>query len=90
MHPCVPFRSGVPLTFLVHPSLHRAHRLKSTNVEDNLHTLLSKKSFMQPSFFFDKPMHKNSRPSSSKKRKVKLQYQYSRLELKTLDSKKLS
>ena len=30
MHPCVPFRSGAPLTFLVHPRVHRAHRLKST------------------------------------------------------------
>ena len=32
MHPCVPFCSGAPLTFLVHPSVHRAHRLKSTDV----------------------------------------------------------
>ena len=30
MHPCVPFCCGAPLTFLVHPSVHRAHRLKST------------------------------------------------------------
>ena len=30
MHPCVPFRSGASPTFLVHPSMHRTHRLKST------------------------------------------------------------
>ena len=32
MHPCVPFCSGAPLIFLVHPSVHRAHRLKSTGL----------------------------------------------------------
>ena len=30
MHPWVPFRGGALVTFLVHPSVHRAHRLKST------------------------------------------------------------
>ena len=32
MHPCVPFHSGAPLTFLVHPRVHRAHRLKSIGI----------------------------------------------------------
>ena len=32
MHPCVPFCSGAPQYFLVHPSVHRAHRLKSTEL----------------------------------------------------------
>ena len=30
MHPCVPFCSDAPIEFLVHPSVHRVHRLKST------------------------------------------------------------
>jgi len=29
MHPCEPFRSGAPTHILVHPSVHRALRLKS-------------------------------------------------------------
>ena len=33
VHPCVLFRNGAPLTFLVHPSVYRAHRLKSNVVD---------------------------------------------------------
>ena len=32
MHPCVSFCSGALLAFLVHPRVHRAHRLKSTDL----------------------------------------------------------
>ena len=30
---CKPFCSGAPLAFFVHPSVHRAHRLKSTDLD---------------------------------------------------------
>ena len=33
MHPCLPFSNGALLTFLVNPSVYRAHRLKSTGVD---------------------------------------------------------
>ena len=32
-HLCVPFCTGAPLAFLVHPNVHHAHRLKSTVLE---------------------------------------------------------
>ena len=38
MYPCVPFCSGAPLTFFVHPRVHCAHRLKSTVLE--VHSIL--------------------------------------------------
>ena len=35
MYPCAPFCSGVPRAFLVYPSVYRAYRLKSTDLEHN-------------------------------------------------------
>ena len=32
MHPCVPFCSSAMFAFLLHPSVHRAHWLKSTSL----------------------------------------------------------
>ena len=37
MHPCITFRSCAPLAFLVHPSVHRVHRLKSTALPNKYH-----------------------------------------------------
>ena len=50
IHSCVPFQSGAPLTFFVHPSVHRAHRLKSTELEYSEAASDFKNSFLAADF----------------------------------------